>query len=55
MRNPYFEIKGFFLALLILCLQWISHGSVFFVFVPLFLVTYLSFNYLVIAAWFLGF
>ena len=55
MNNSYSEIKGFFLALLILCPQWISHGSVFFMFAPLFMVTYLSFNYPVIAAWFLGF
>ncbi|HXL73589.1 MAG TPA: sensor domain-containing diguanylate cyclase [bacterium] len=55
MNNFYSGIKGVFLALLILSLQWLSHNSVFFMLLPLFMVTYLSFNYSVIAMWFLGF
>ncbi len=55
MNNSFSEVKGVLLALLFLCLEWFSHNGVFFMFIPLFLVTYLSFNYRAISFWFLSF
>jgi len=48
------KIKGVGLALLVMGLEWFRPNNVFFLFAPVFLITYLSFDYPVIAAWFLG-
>ena len=49
------KIKGVLLAVLILSLELLRHGGVFFMFIPIFLITYISFNYPIIATWFLSF
>jgi diguanylate cyclase (GGDEF)-like protein len=48
------KVKGALAAVLILSLELLTHGGVFCMFIPIFVVTYLSFNYPVIANWFLG-
>jgi diguanylate cyclase (GGDEF)-like protein len=55
MNNSFLEVKGVLLALLLLCLERFSQNNVFFMFIPIFLMTYISFKYRVTALWFLSF
>jgi diguanylate cyclase (GGDEF)-like protein len=54
MNKYYGELKGVLLALVFLFFEKLTHNNVFFMFIPLFLTTYLSFNCRTTALWFLS-